>query len=1516
MIFTWIKNKDVKLTAITHCLLISMFVFLSGCIGANKVEIKTKKSAKTKSQFLPVSVTNVAIINHQVVISGNNLESISHFLIKDGVASTTLQIESKTNNKIIANTLSNVTFAAGKILDFILSNAEAASTFTVNFSLCDSTLGGKSFNCLITPNDKEVLSYDAASGKWKPRAVNGLSYQGAWDASDPLPTTTTAGDYFIVSVANAPYNVGDWIVFNGATYDQISNSNVITSIFGRNGVVTANEGDYILDKLGDVDLTTTPPMTGDVLKFNGTKWIPGVVSAGSGGTVTNVTGSGPLSITNGSSTPAITISQANTTTNGYLTNTDWNTFNNKQPSIAAGTTAQYYRGDKTWQALDTIAVPENTNLYFTNARTLGVPLTGFSTATGSVVATDSILAALGKLQGQLNLKSDSATIVDWSTAGVATLEPTRLNLATGDRVVVTTAGGVPTPSSVTTTQLGHLSGVTSSVQTQLNSKQATIDKTTVQDVSKVRVYGANATNYVEITAPALAANKILTLPDTDGSNGHVLTTDGAGTLRWAAPSGGGGGGTPDPGSVTNTEVSATANIAQSKIANLTTDLAGKEPTLTAAGNTTTYYRGDKTWAALNTSVVPEVTNLYFTNARVLGVPLAGLNTSLTGAVVATDSILEAFGKTQNKLNGFVDWSTAGVATLDPTRLNLTTANRAIVTNATGTPVVSSVTTTELGYVSGATSNIQTQLNAKQATIDKTTVQDVSKIRIYGANTTNYVELSAATLTGNRTLAFPDSNGATGNVLTTDGSGNLSWSNLATTSPVTSVNTQTGAVTLTTTNIAEGTNFYYTNARGIASTITAPTLSNSAIATGDTLQVVVGKLQGQFNNILSMALTGFSTATSSAITAADTIIGGFGKLQAQINTLNASDSNKLSKNTNDSITATVTVAGAGDIIVPTTPAGVTSAVNKSYVDTQVSSASNQWSASSGNVYRSTGYVGIGTTTPVSPLEVAGVIHSTSGGVRFPDGTTQTTAATNSGVNNTMISGWPDAIKCTITNPTWGTVLLYPEIMPYSVDGLYYYKSRQGYWLMFNSSGAYSSSIGITTTTDCNSNIATLYASGKAFNFVKGPAAQWLQNGSDAYYNAGKVGIGTNAPTAAKLQVSGDDLDYNLALDNYSNTTGSRATAIAQRRALGTAAAPLGITAGTVIGGNYYSGYHSGGAFSGNIAAIRAVASENFTATTQGTDLVFRTTPPGTAAGVESVIFKGNGNVGFNTSTPRGGIEIASGPAWSANNIGVNLMISGSRNNAIGFLDYQGNNPFAIGSFQTIGFGILAMPVLGDITTAPNYRFVISNTGNVGIGTSTPTAKLEVSGNVLATSFNSSAAYLTTGGISNGSNGNILSSGTNSAACYNPGWGFFGYCTSLRATKREIQPLNLGLNTVLKLRPVSFTWKSTNERDLGFIAEEVEKVDPLLAQYTKDKLSGVRYNSLSSLLAKAIQEFYGKFLALEKIVEKLIAGEETNRRDIASIEEKMAKQDAEIKMLRQQNENLKNDIAEIKKALKAK
>ncbi len=53
----------------------------------------------------------------------------------------------------------------------------------------------------------------------------------------------------------------------------------------------------------------------------------------------------------------------------YYTETELDVFlAAKEDTISAGITAQYWRGDKSWQTLDTSVVPENTNLYYTAER--------------------------------------------------------------------------------------------------------------------------------------------------------------------------------------------------------------------------------------------------------------------------------------------------------------------------------------------------------------------------------------------------------------------------------------------------------------------------------------------------------------------------------------------------------------------------------------------------------------------------------------------------------------------------------------------------------------------------------------------------------------------------------------------------------------------------------------------------------------------------------------------------------------------------------------------------------------------------------------------------------------------------------------------------------------------------------------------------------------------------------------------------------------------------------------------
>lgn len=877
-------------------LIVLIIVLLSSCIDNSKIDIRFKDSKKKDSESLNITVSNIQVIDHQIVITGTNLLAVNNFNVKEGNTTNNLQIESQTSTSIVANTLSNVSFAAGKIFDFILSNASAASTFTVNFSLCNSMVGDDGFDCSNAPTDKDVLSYDQTNKLWTPRSINGLSYRGAWDASGNLPAITTTGDYYIVSVAGSGYSVGDWAVYNGSGFDKVDNSTAIVNVFGRTGAITANKNDYVLTKMGDVDLITTPPSIGNVLKYDGSNWVPGTVSGGGGGssgTVTVVSGSAPLSVTNNSTTPAITIAKSDTATDGYLSSTDWNIFNSKQTAITAGTTTQYFRGDKTFQALNTDAVVEGANLYFTNARVLGLGLTGFSATNSVITAADSIVTAFGKVQGQIN---------NLTSGGSNYLIKNGTDSITGVVSVGTTGLLQLVYTPVGANDATNKSYVDSVDLLKINKAGDTMSGVLTLE-SDLKIKGA--ANYVTIRGHATSAAYNLILPQTAGTAGYVLQTDGSGNLSWINPSATTTGtGTVTSasivdGAIVDVDISASAAIAQSKVANLTTDLGNKVSTTLSSGN---ILIGNASNAATSIAVSGDAT---LSNTGVL--TLKNTGTAGTFTSVTTDA--------QGRITGGTNPAVVGSISVNAPIANSGTASAPVL----GIPVA---TTSVDGHLAATDWTI---FNNKQAAITKSSTLDVLKLRIYGPNATNYVELSTST-TANRSFVFPDSNGSSGNVLSTDGSGVLSWI-APTTSAVSSVFTRTGAVV------------------AVAGDYTAAQITNtpSGGISAITTQAAINELDTEKQSIASLAsdvlgtvLAGLSVATNSVIqNTTDTILTALGKLQAQISSLNT---NKLSKNSADSITSIITVSGAGDLIIPSTPAGMTSAVNKAYVDSVVSSPS--------------------------------------------------------------------------------------------------------------------------------------------------------------------------------------------------------------------------------------------------------------------------------------------------------------------------------------------------------------------------------------------------------------------------------------------------------------------------------------------------------------------------------------------------------------------------------------------------
>lgn len=120
----------------------------------------------------------------------------------------------------------------------------------------------------------------------------------------------------------------------------------------------------------------------------------------------------------------------------------------------------------------------------------------------------------------------------------------------------------------------------------------------------------------------------------------------------------------------------------------------------------------------------------------------------TGVPMSGDISIVSSGVTSINAGVIVDADINTAAAITLSKLAALTVDRAVVSNGSGFLTTSPATTTEVGYLSGVTSAIQTQLNAKQATITgaATTITSVNLVanRALIANASGKVAVSATT----------------------------------------------------------------------------------------------------------------------------------------------------------------------------------------------------------------------------------------------------------------------------------------------------------------------------------------------------------------------------------------------------------------------------------------------------------------------------------------------------------------------------------------------------------------------------------------------------------------------------------------------------------------------------------------------------------------------------------------------------------------------------------------------------
>jgi len=99
---------------------------------------------------------------------------------------------------------------------------------------------------------------------------------------------------------------------------------------------------------------------------------------------------------------------------------------------------------------------------------------------------------------------------------------------------------------------------------------------------------------------------------------------------------------------------------------------------------------------------------------------------------------------------------------------------------------------------------------------------------------------------------------------------------------------------------------------------------------------------------------------------------------------------------------------------------------------------------------------------------------------------------------------------------------------------------------------------------------------------------------------------------------------------------------------------------------------------------------------------------------------------------------------------------------------------------------------------------------------------------------------------------------------------------RRLKKDIHTISESLDRILELRPTEFVWKENDKPDIGFIAQEVEKIIPEVVETSKgfldthiddesqDDVKTVSYSKLTPYLVDTIQELTKRIEELEKKV----------------------------------------------------
>lgn len=512
----------------------------------------------------------------------------------------------------------------------------------------------------------------------------------------------------------------------------------------------------------------------------------------------------------------------------------------------------------------------------------------------------------------------------------------------------------------------------------------------------------------------------------------------------------------------------------------------------------------------------------------------------------------------------------------------------------------------------------------------------------------------------------------------------------------------------------------------------------------------------------------------------------------------------------------------------------------------------------------GNVGIGTTTPAVLASVGGNLFvgaSTAGGTAGKIGVgiaAPTYSVDVAGYFNTdQYSGYKQEGTTILFATTSSNIFVGQEAGALISNGQLNGVTALGYRAMYNaSSTAADQNVAIGYEALRNSNGANNVAVGYQALLNSYTGASNVALGHSALKNniSGSTNIGIGASALASLTAQNDTIGIGSnALGAL--TTGASNTAVGYQASAAittqTNSSAFGASALRYTTGDYNVGFGSGAGGGGGSTFTQSVllGANAGSALTSGNESVFAGYRAGVAvsSGIRNICLGSNAcsslttgatNIGigygvnFPDNTANGQINIGSaifgtsaGGDSSTPDVDARIGIGSSTPQA----RLSVENIQAVNSFQVNDEALDTTP------------FVIDASGNVGIGTTSPWRTLSVTGTVAMS-------------------GLTASSGTPDSLCIN--------ATTKEVTenntttclvssarfKHDIQKLDLsGTDLLNQLKPSTFTYNEGGRKDIGFIAEDVALVDPRLADYDKEgKPWSLRVHAILAVTVKALQE----------------------------------------------------------------